>query len=132
MLEKGTNMQSCKNGNWLGGRIWTYAPNVSWMDLMVAPYLIKLPTIETSSIAKNTKQTLEIGHHLPTRCSLFYCMFNFFENEEGRRKTWTSGTMQQASMCPRCIQFPQDWCEIEGRGGGLREKHIKLDILNPP
>jgi hypothetical protein len=40
--------------------------------------------------------------------------------------------MQQASMCPRCIQFPQDWCEIEGRGGGLREKHIKLDILNPP
>jgi hypothetical protein len=55
MLKKGSNMQSCKDGNWLGGRIWTSAPNASWMDLMVAPYLIKLPTIETSLVAKSTK-----------------------------------------------------------------------------
>jgi hypothetical protein len=100
MLKKGTNMQSCKDGNWLGGKIWNFALDASWMDLMVAPYLIKLPTTKTFLVAKTTKpQTLEIGHHLTTGCSLFYCMFNSFEYEEGRRKTWIGGTMQQANMC---------------------------------
>jgi hypothetical protein len=67
------------------------------MDLMVAPCCpIKLRATETSLVAN---KILEIGHYLTSGCSLFYCLLKFFGYEEGRRKTWNGGTMQQFGMC---------------------------------
>jgi hypothetical protein len=56
MPKKNINMQPCKDGNWLGGRIWTVARNASWIDLMVTPcHPIELLANETSLVANNTK-----------------------------------------------------------------------------
>jgi hypothetical protein len=56
MLEKDSNMQSCKDKKPQGGKIQNAALNASWIDLMVAPCCpTKLPTTETSLVAKITK-----------------------------------------------------------------------------
>ncbi len=51
------------------------------------------------------------------------CTFKFFEYEEGRRKTWTGGTMQQDSMCALgAFSSPKIDAKLKKGGGGPEGK----------